>query len=288
MKLIGYTLGITKVEQELQKADLLARFPDAKKVYSESCSRNGTTGKPTRQTRGHALNALKPGDVLVTDKLEYLAADGIELAGICTALLAEGVHIVSTGDDVDTRKDSMFRDFMASKISKKKAEKALAEARLRGARQRHVRLPDEALAVINQVVEEGATGLQRKQLRQQLVAEQEAKVLAMLKENRSPFDIGRELGVDNRVVRNIAKHHGLNIDRRFKSGIQGRILGEADQKVIGKRLNDGERAADLAREYGVSYDSVYRIQRVMEGRVKLKRYQNAANSTHAETRSQTA
>lgn len=288
MKLIGYTLGTTKTEQEKQKAALQAQFPEAVKVYSESCSRNGTTGKPTRQTRGHALNALKAGDVLVTDKLEYLAADGEELAGICTALLAEGVHIVSTGDDVDTRKDSMFRDFMASKVSKKKAAELLADARLRGARQRHVRLPDEALAVINQVVEEGATGKQRKQLRQQLVAEQEAKVLAMLKENKVPADIGRELGVDNRVVRNIAKHHGLNIDRRFKNGIQGRILGAEDQKVIGKRMRDGEKAADLAREYGVSYDVVYRIQRVMEGRVKLKRYQDTGSGRPTNSLSQTA
>lgn len=288
MKLVAYTLGITKTEQEQQKAKLQAQFPEAVKVYSESCSRNGTTGRPTRQTRGHALMALKAGDVFVTDKLERLAADGVELAAICTALLQEGVHIVSTEDNVDTRKDSMFRDFMARKVSKKKAAEVLADARQRGARMRHVRLPDEARAVINQVVEEGASGRVRKELRQQLVAQQEAKVLAMLKENKGPLEIGRELGLDNRVIRNIAKHHGLNIDRRFKGGIQGRILGAEDQQAIAKRINNGEKASALAKEYGVKITSIYRAEQVMDGRVKLKRYQNAGNSGKPDTRPQTA
>jgi len=288
MKLIGYTLGITKTEQNAQKVELQTQFPEAAKIYSESCSRNGTTGKPTRQTRGHALMALRKGDVLVTDKLERLAADGPELGGICSALLDEGVHIVSVDDNVDTRKDSTFRDFMAKKTTPTKAAAALKEARDRGARTRHVRLPDETRAVINQVVEEGAPGRVRKELRQQLLAEHEQKILGALKAGKGPMDISRETGLSDAVIRNIAKYHGLNVDRRFKDGKQGRILGEKDQQELRKRILNGEKTADLAREYGVSYDVVYRVQRIVRGRVKLKRHQNAGNGRNIESLSQTA
>jgi DNA invertase Pin-like site-specific DNA recombinase len=278
MKLIGYTLGLTKVEQHAQKAALHDQFPEIKKVYSESCSRNGTTGKPTRQTRGHALIALKNGDVLVTDKLERLAADGDELAGICSALLDEGVHIVSVDDKVDTREDSTLRNFMKKKTTSIKAATSLKEARDRGARTRHVRLPDETLAVINQAVQDGAPGRVRKELRRQLLAEHEQSILSMLKDGKGPMDISRETKLSDAVIRNIAKFHGVNVDRRFKNGKQGRILGERDQQELGKRISNGEKAADLAREYGVSYDVVYRVQRIVTGRIKLKRNDLKANT----------
>ncbi|MEI3807633.1 recombinase family protein [Agrobacterium sp. CCNWLW32] len=284
MKLFAYTLGVTKEDQDEQKARLVARFPEAAKVYSESCSRNGrSAGRPTRQTRGHALMAVKSGTVLATDKIERLGADEAEVTALCFALLEEGVQIVAIDDGVDTRKDSMFSVSIQDKLGKLKirkpdARRILADARQLGARTRHVRLSDDKKAVIDQVTAQGAVASVRKQLRQQLLAQHEAKVVQLLNEGKTPTEIGQDLNVAERTVRNIAKHHGLNIDRRFKSGIKGRVLGAEDQQAIAKRIWNGEKATDLAREYGVQVRSIYRAQEVMEGRVKLKRYQNGNNA----------
>lgn len=281
MKLIGYTLGQTKTEQEAQKAELQERFPEIAKVYSESCGRNGFGSKPTRQTRGHALMAVQAGDVLVTDKLERLAADGAELAAICCSLLAEGVHILATEDDIDTRKDSMFQDFMKAqlgkmRISKVKAAEVLADARKRGSRTRKIALKPEAAAMLAKAKEEGATFEQRRKLHQQLLSQQEAEIVDLLKQGKAPLEVSKIVGVGHKTVRSIAKAHDVKIDKRFKDGIKGRILGAEDQQAIAKRIVNGEKASALAKEYGVKITSIYRAQQVMDGRVKLKRYQNGA------------
>ncbi|SMD16389.1 recombinase family protein [Rhizobium sp. RU36D] len=294
MKLFGYTLGVTKEDQIAQKAELQARFPEAVKIYSESCSRNGRgAGKPTRQTRGHALIAAKSGTTLATDKLERLGADEAETTAICFALLEDGVHLVAIDDKIDTRKDSSFFDAIklkmaALKISKAKATKILDEARKRGAGTRKVSLQPEAVAVLATVVSEGASHSQRRKVRQEIVAQHEARVLEMLKEGLGPLDIGKELGLEHARIRSIARHHGLKIDRRFKNGIQGRLLGAEDQKAIAKRLGQGEKPSEIARAYGVNVDSIYRVQRVIGGSVKLKRYQNSRNAGNPETQPQTA
>ncbi len=292
MKLYGYTLGVTKDDQIAQKAELQAQFPEAVKIYSESCSRNGRgSGKPTRQTRGHALIAAKFGTTLATDKIERLGADEAETTAICFALLEEGVQLVALDDKIDTRVDSSFIDankakLAALKISKAKATKILDEARKRGAGTRKVSLQPEAAAVLATVVSEGASHSQRRKARQEIVAQHEARVLEMLKEGLGPLDIGRELGLEHARIRSIARHHGLKIDRRFKDGIQGRILGADDQKTIAKRLAHGEKPNAIAREYGVNVDSIYRVQRVMGGAVKLKRYEDSFSSTAAPRASQ--
>ncbi|OCJ55008.1 hypothetical protein A6U94_26865 [Agrobacterium tumefaciens] len=53
------------------------------------------------------------------------------------------------------------------------------------------------------------------------------------------------------------------------------VLGAEDQKTIAQRIWNGEKPTALATEYGVQVRSIYRAQEVMEGRVKLKRYENA-------------
>lgn len=280
MKLFAYALGVTREDQIERKAKLQALFPEAVKVYSESCSRNGrSAGKPTRQTRGHALLAAKAGTVLATDKMDRLGADEAEVMAICFALLEEGVYLVAIDDGVDTREggskfSNSIKSKLASMMSEDDARKILADARELGARTRHIKLTDEKKAAIDQVVAEGATGKERKELRQQLLAQHEEKIVGLLKEGKTPNEIGNDLSIAERTVRNVARHHGLNIDRRFKNGMKGRVLGADDQQLIAKRIWNGEKANDLAREYGVQVRSIYRAQEVMEGRVKLKRYIN--------------
>jgi hypothetical protein len=141
----------------------------------------------------------------------------------------------------------------------------------------------DKMAVIDQVKAEGATGRVRKELRQKLLAEHEQTIIKLLKDGKSAAEIASEMNLRERPIRNLAREHGINLDRRFRNGMRGRVLGAEDQKIIAKRIWNGDKATAIAKEYGVQVRSVYRAQEVMEGRVKLKRYQNAGDNGTADS-----
>ncbi len=242
-KTIAYTVGQTSAAKEQQKAALQAQFPEAAKIYSEAWGRNGTKAAPSRQTRGHALMAVTAGDVFVTDRIERLGAHKKEALAICGGLLEEGVAVVAIDDGIDTRQGPAGLKTLLGKISKNAMRQALADARAKGAKTRHFRL----------------------------TAEQQAAVLALLKDGKVPAKVSRELGIGETRIRELARIGGLKIDKRFRNGVQGRVLGQEDQKTIAKRIADGEKPPAIAKDLGVHVASIYRVKRIADGKQKLRR-----------------
>ena len=116
----------------------------------------------------------------------------------------------------------------------------------------------------------GAAKLKAQKIRQQLGDEHERAVLAMLKDGKGPVEVGRELGVDDASIRKIAEFHGLKIDKRFRNGIQGRVIGSDDLENIAQMIAQGEKSPAIARDLGVRVESIYRAKRLTSGREPSK------------------
>lgn len=92
----------------------------------------------------------------------------------------------------------------------------------------------------------------------------------MLKDGKGPVEVGRELGVDDASIRKIAEFHGLKIDKRFRNGIQGRVIGSDDLENIAQMIAQGEKPPAIARDLGVRVESIYRAKRLTSGREPSK------------------
>lgn len=137
-RIYGYARVSTEDQRLDMQLDALARTGCAQVFYD-----HGVSGaKAARPGLDRALDALKPGDMLVVYKLDRLGRSVLHLADLLTRLDRDGVHFCSLTEGINTATPGgklVFHIFAAiaefhRDLIRENTRNGLAAARKRGAR----------------------------------------------------------------------------------------------------------------------------------------------------------
>lgn len=232
--MIGYTIVSPGEGGLSERKERLAQF-GCDKVYSEK--RSGVSRTATRQSLGHAIRALKAGDVFVVEAIAKIGRDDIEAYKICSALLLRQVDIVAIDEDIDTRKDSAFREAVKAKLT----ENRVSDTQIH-----------KAIAEIEKVAE--------KTLRRKIREPDLKKIIRMTDQGKPTAEIAAAIGVDETAIRRARRRMGLAVDNRFKGGKRAVLSPDVFPEIV-RKIDAGSTVAQLATDYAVTEEKIIRAYR---------------------------
>lgn len=243
MKMIGYLMfGLGETNATERKVRLVQAGCD--KVYTENESGIGRAA--TRRSLGHALRALKAGDVFVVEGINTVGRTDLEALQICAALLKRDVNIVAIDEGIDTRSSNDFRD----KLDHELADKGVSEKKIKAA-------------------VENIEGAAVKTLRLK-IREPELKVIAkMTAEGKHLSEIAEALGVHETAIRRHKRRLGIPKSPRPLLG--NRMLSATEIPKLVRRIDAGESMAKLAAEYETNERTIRKTYEIAKGGATVRK-----------------